>query len=212
MNPRSHEEPDDRCPHCGAWQTRGDRAAQCPFCDAERPRGNHPRGQHPVLKGLIRVAQAYRHWSLAVFIGAVIDLLRVGNSKSFFFGFVVLFPFGMALWLAYLTRNATPRWIIAFLVLVDIGVIFAPAHQIFPWLNFFPEISQTRNRILSWYILVYVTLQFGVAPPIAFVRSLRTAWHGGKPSLATWICVFGFAVWGLFVSVVTLGVITTWKQ
>ena len=212
MDPRSHEEPDDRCPHCGAWQAGGDRAARCAFCDGELAPKVRPAGQIPFLNLLIRAAGAYRRWSLAVFVGAVIALLRVGEIKSFVFGFIVLFPFSMALWLAYRMRNATSRWIIAFLVLVDLGVIFAPAHQIFPRLNFFPEISRTQNRILSWYIVVYVTLQFGVAPPIAFVRSLRTAWRGGKPALATWICVFGFAVWGLFVSVVSMGVIMTWMR
>jgi hypothetical protein len=156
------------------------------------------------LKALIRAAQGYRIWSLGVFAVAVIHLLRVGDSKSFFFGFIVLFPFAMALGISLLARAATPRWIVAFLVLVDLGVILAPAHGVFPWLNMFPEIPRTQNRILSWYFLVYATLQFGVAPPLAFGRSLHTVWHGGKPALATWICVFGLAVWGLLVSVISL--------
>jgi len=139
-----------------------------------------------------------------VFAVAVINLLRIGDVKSLFFGFIVLCPFAMALAISFLTRTATPSWIVAFLVLVDLGVILAPAHHIFPWLNMFPEIPRTQNRILSWYFLVYVTLQFGVAPPVGFARSLHTAWHGGKPALASWICVFGLLVWGLFVSVLSL--------
>jgi hypothetical protein len=161
-----------------------------------------------VVTGLIWVARAYRQWSLVVFASAIVDLLWVGNAKSFFFGFMVLFPFTAALAIAHWTRNAPSRWIIAFLVLVDLGVLLAPAHLICPWLNMFPEIPRTQNRIISWYILVYATLQFGVLPPVVFVRSLRTASRGETPALATWICLFGFAVWGLLMSIV-VGVATT---
>jgi hypothetical protein len=67
----------------------------------------------------------------------------------------------------------------------------------------------TESRIISWYILVYFTLQFVIAPPIIFVRSLRTAWHGGKPALSAWVCVFGLAAWGLFMFIMTMSVIMT---
>lgn len=121
---------------------------------------------------------------------------------------MVLFPFTVALAIAHRTRNAPSRWIVAFLVLVDLGVILAPAHQICPWLNMFPEIPLTQNRIISWYILVYAALQFGLLPPVVFVRSLRTAWRGQTPALAIWICLFGFAVWGLLMSIVAAVVMT----
>jgi hypothetical protein len=197
------------CPCCGAWQPGEDRAPTCLFCDGELPPlANRPRARPRFVTGLIWTASAYRQWSLAVFAGAIVQLLLVGGAKSFFFGFVVLFPFTSALAVAHWTRNAPSRWIIAFLVLVDLGVVLAPAHQICPWLNVFPEIPHTQNRILSWYILVYATLQFGVAPPVVFVRSLRTAWRGQTPALATWICLFGFAVWGLLMAIV-VGVAAT---
>ncbi len=149
---------------------------------------------------MIRVAQCYRTWSLGVLASAVIQLLLVGDFKSFYAGFFVLFPFAMAIGISYRMRPATSRWIVAFLVLVDLGVILAPAHWIFPRLNMFQELPLTQSRILSWYFLVYITLQFGVVPPVAFGRSIHTTWRGGKPVLALWICVFGLAVWGLFVS------------
>jgi hypothetical protein len=212
MDPLSHDDPEQHCPHCGAWQTGGDRTAACPFCGGQLPWVNPPRGHFPVLRGLMWVARAYRQWSLLVFAGAIVDLLWVGDSKAFFSGFMVLFPFTMALAIAYRMGRATSRWIIAFLVLVDLGVVLAPAHHIFPWLSFFPEIPPTQNRIISWYILVYATLQFGVLPPIVFVRSLQTAWRGGKPPLATWICLFGFAVWGLLISIVAVGVTAILKR
>ena len=108
-------------------------------------------------------------------------------------------------------RNATSRWIIAFLILVDLGVVLARAHQIFPWLNLFPEIPRTQNRIISWYILVYVTLQFGVVPPIVFVRSLRTAGaaesRAGDLDLSLWFRGLGPTRIGC-----ALGVITSWTQ
>jgi hypothetical protein len=195
-----------QCPHCGAWQTGDDSEARCRFCDGALARADRRLGDRPVLKLLIRLAQGYRHWSAGALAVAVVHLLRVGGAESIFVGFLVLVPFSMALAIAYLTRGATSRWLVAFLVLVDLGIILAPAHGIFPRLNLFPQIARTQSRILSWYMLVYATLQFGVAPPVAFGRSLHTAWRGGKPGLAPWICILGLAVWGLLASIVCFGV------
>jgi hypothetical protein len=139
-----------------------------------------------------------------VFAVAVIRLLQVGDAKAFWCGFFVLFPFATAIALSYLKGAATTRWLVAFLVLVDLGVILAPAHGIFPWLNLFPELPRTPNRILSWYFLVYGTLQFGLAPPVAFARSLRTAWRGESPTLRPSICVLGLAVWALLMFVASM--------
>jgi hypothetical protein len=160
----------------------------------------------------VAIAHGYRALSLGVFALPLLDLLRIGDARAFWVGFMVLFPFGMALAISWRAGPHTPRWIVAFLVLVDLGVILAPAHQILPGLNLFPELRQTQSRILTWYFLVYGTLHFGVAPPVAFARSLRTARRGGVPTLAPWICVFGFLVWGLLISLVTLGVITAWAR
>ena len=209
MDPRLSDELAQQCPHCGIWQTNGDQSLRCSICDGALPSGYRPRGNsHPVLYALIRVVQAYRIWSVILFLGAVIRLLQIGGAKSFFFGFIVLLPFSAALGLSFFARS---RWLIAFLVLVDIGVILAPAHQLFPGLNFFPELPLTASRMISWYILVYVTLQFVVAPPIVLGRSLRIAWRGEKPPLAVWICVFGSAVWGLLMFIIAMSMITAWK-
>ena len=205
--PRPDVEPDRRCPHCDAWQPAVGSAARCPFCGARLPWERPPCGRNPIVNGLIRVAHAYRIWSLGVFAVALIQLLRVGDVPSLFFAFVVLVPFGTALGISFVARGATPWWIVAFLVLVDLGVILAPAHGIFPRLNLFPGIPWTPSRILSWYVLVYVALQFVALPPVVFVRSLRTVRRGGKPLLSPWICVFGFLVWGLFVTIVTLVIV-----
>jgi hypothetical protein len=114
-----------------------------------------------------------------------------GQPGSFFCLFLILFPFGMALGISYQMGDATSRWIVAFLILVDLGVIFAPEHQLLPFLNMFPGLPKTENRILTWYFVVYGTLQFVVVPPVVFSRSLRTAWRGSPPALAPWICWFG---------------------
>jgi hypothetical protein len=156
---------------------------------------------------LVWIAKGYRAWSLGVLAVAVIQLLLVGDAKSFWCGFFVLFPFATAIAVCYLRPAATTRWLVAFLILVDLGVILAPAHGVFPWLNLFPEIPRTPNRILSWYFLVYGSLQFGVAPPVALVRSLRTAWRGGQPAVRPSICVFGLAVWALLMFVATMVII-----
>jgi hypothetical protein len=143
-----------RCPNCGAWEGGDDRAATCSFCTGALPWAYRPRRQASAQKGLIWGARAYRQSSLLVFAGAIVELHWLANVKAFFFGSVVLLPFTEALWLAHRTRNA---WIIAFLVLVDLGVILAPAHQIFPWLNMFPEIPRTLDSsvISCWSQIIF---------------------------------------------------------
>ncbi len=212
MDPQTHDELERRCPHCGAWQPGGEGSSRCHFCDGELAGGIPHRGRYPVLNGLIKVAQAYRRWSLGVFVLALIELLRTGGVESFFFGFLVLVPFGTALGISFQEGPRLPHGSSPFSRWWTLESILAPAHQILPGLNMFPAIPRTQNRILSWYFVVYVTLQLVVAPPVVFGRSLRTAWRGGKPALASWICVFGFLVWGLFLSIVLLGVIVKWAQ
>jgi hypothetical protein len=160
-----------------------------------------------VLKGLLWVAKGYRAWSVGIFAVAVIRLLQVGDAKAFWCGFLVLFPFATAIALSYFKGPATTRWLVAFLVLVDAGVILAPAHGIFPWLNLFPELPRTPNRILSWYFLVYGALQFGLAPPVFFIRSLQNAWCRGTPVVRPWICLFGLSVWAMLVFVSAMVII-----
>ena len=164
------------------------------------PSGRTP----PLVRGLIRLAGAYRVWSLGVFAVALIELIAVGDVRSCFLAVLVLIPFGAALAVACRSREYTSPWIVAFLVLVDFGVIIAPLHQVLPWLNLFPELGRAENRILTWYFLVNGVLQFVIAPPVAFARSLRTARRGGTPTLGVGICLAGFAVWGLLVGVISL--------
>ncbi len=186
-----------QCPHCGTLLNVAE--LRCGFC------GRSLRRQwDAVLNGLLWLVKAYRIWSLGVFVFAVIHLLRIGAFTSYFAFFFVVLPFGTALAIAFWKGDAVSRWIVAFLILIDLGVILAPEHRILPMLNMFPEIPRTQNRILSWYFLVYVALQFVVVPPVVFFRSLRTAWSGGKPALATWISFFGLTVWSLFVLILVL--------
>jgi hypothetical protein len=187
-----------RCPACETLLPYG--ASGCAFC------GVRPQGQrNSIWNSLLWLVKAYRTWSLGVFAYALIQLAMVGHPAKYFFLFLILFPFGMALGISYRMGDATSRWIVAFLILVDLGVIIAPEHQFLPFLNLFPMLPRTQNRILTWYFLVYGMLQFVVLPPVMFFRSLRAAWLGRRPALATWICCFGLAVWGLIVTILTVG-------
>jgi hypothetical protein len=189
---------DARCPDCDTPYMEG--SSGCEFC------GRKPPGQrNPFLRGLLWSVKAYRMWSLCLFTYALFHLAGLGHAGAYLCLFLILFPFGMALAISYRMGDATSRWIIAFLILVDLGVIIAPEPQLLPWLNMFPQLPITQNRMLTWYFLVYCMLQFVALPPIVFSRSLRTAWGGGKPALAPWICLFGFAVWGLIVTILSMG-------
>jgi hypothetical protein len=185
------------CPHCSMPLTDG--ASRCSFRE-----GTLQRQPHLLLSSLLWVVKAYRLWSLGVFAYALSRLAMVGKVESYYVLFLVIFPFGMALAISYRLGDATSRWIVAFLILVDVGVILAPEHRLLPKLNLFPDLPLTQSRILTWYLLIYAWLQFVVLPPVVFSRSLRTARRGGQPALASWICLLGFAVWGLIVTVVVL--------
>jgi hypothetical protein len=192
------------CPRCGAILAAAEGIGPCRACVTERSAEGVPRRRPAFLRVLISMAHAYRAWSLGIFSLAVIELLRLADARAFWLGSLILFPFGAALAIAYRRGTASSRWLVAFLLLVDFGVIIAPAHRFLPGLHLFPELRPTQSRILAWYFLVYFTLQFVVAPPIAFGRSLHTAWRGDRPVLAPWICVFGLLVWGLVMVLVIL--------
>jgi hypothetical protein len=186
-----------RCPICESPFTEG--SARCDFC------GGKLQSRHrPLLPTLLWLLKAYRTWSLGLFAYALYHLLRIGAFESYFALLCVVVPFGMALALSYRMGESTPLWIVSFLLLVDVGIVIAPEHQLLPMLNLFPQLPRTQNRILTWYFLVYGSLQFVVAPPVMFFRSLRTAWRGKKAALAPWICLLGFAVCGLIVAILVM--------
>jgi hypothetical protein len=186
-----------RYPCCDT--TLSDGSSRCSFC------GEWLKAQpNAFLNALNWVVKAYRGWSLGVFGFAVLHLLAMDHIKSIVFLFYLILPFGGALAISYRQGAETSRWIVIFLILVDLGVIIAPDHWILPALNMFPDLPRTQNRILTWYFLVYVSLQFVVAPPVFFFQSLRIAWSGVRPPLASWICLFGLAVWGLIVAIIVM--------
>jgi hypothetical protein len=186
-----------RCAACDTPFAVG--STSCDLC------GLRLQGQRsPLWSGLLWSVKGYRVWSLGFFAYALIKLALTGQPGAYFSLFLILFPFGMALGLSYRMGDATPRWIVAFLILVDLGVIIAPQHQFLPRLGMFLGVPRTENRILTWYVLVYALLQFVLAPPVFFTKSLRTSWRGGKPALAPWICYFGFVVWGIIVTILTI--------
>ncbi len=208
-DPRTEGDLDRRCPECGAWLPGGERGTPCPSCGGAIPSSGPAR--HPIWAGLAWLAGAYRIWSLGVFALALYHLVRLGDAGSYFLLFMVVFPFGMALALSCWMPGPPNRWLVAFLLLVDVGVILGPEHRILPMLHQIRALPETQSRILTWYFLVYATLQYGIMPPVGFGRSLRTAWRGGRPTLRPGICVFGLALWGFVASLLTYGVITSWR-
>jgi hypothetical protein len=192
-----HLEENLRCPWCDTPFT--ERSVRCDVC------GKRFQGRdHILLDLLLSMVKAYRVWSLALFGFAVFHLIAIGQLKTYYAFFLIAFPFGMALSISYRMGNATSRWIVVFLILVDFGVVIGPEHQILPILNLFPEMPRTQNRILTWYFLVYATLQFVVVPPVVFFKSLRTAWRGEQPALEIWICLLGLAVWGFIIFILVM--------
>ena len=201
-----------RCEGCGSPPSGDLSVGSCPACGRGLLEQNKPSVAYKVRQRLVWLAKAYRVWSLGLFAVAILHLILVGQFKNYFAAFLVILPFSTALIMSYQFGERTSGWIVTFLILVDLGVIIAPEQQILPKLNMFPQIPRTQNRILSWYILVYISLQFVALPPVAFFRSLRTAWRGNQPTLSPWICLLGFAVWILVVTIFTLWVMYIFKD
>jgi hypothetical protein len=157
-----------RCAGCDSALVEG--ASSCDFC------GLQSQGQGKSFwQRVLWLVKAYRLWSLGVFVYALIQLAMLGHVGAYIMLFFILVPFGMALGVSYRMGDATSCWIVAFLILVDLGVIIAPEHQFLPMLNMFPQLPKAENRILTWYFLVYGMLQFVVWGLIVTILSMGLA-------------------------------------
>ena|SRR5215469_12368317 len=107
----------------------------------------------------------------------------------------------------------TSRWTArvggSFLVLIGLGVILSSFDLLPAVLNQFPKLPRADNRLLSWYLWVYLLYIAAILPPYAFGRSL---WHhrrGEVAELSPFVCWFGLVAW-LLVMAVAVGAFFHW--
>lgn len=100
----------------------------------------------------------------------------------------------------------TARLAASFLVLIGVGVILAEFNLVPAWFNHFPKLPAAENRILSWYVTIYLTYLMVLLPPYAFGRTLWLHAHNEPADLSKFTCWLGLGTWFLVVLGAAIGV------
>ncbi|HXT60370.1 MAG TPA: hypothetical protein VN699_17135 [Pirellulales bacterium] len=146
-------------------------------------------------------AERLHHAALAAaFLAAVGRLMFVQGAPL-----RVLWLFGMPPLFAYCvlrSQRSSPgarllAWL--FFALIAMGVLLAPMQRLLPWLNGFPQLPAAENRLLSWYLGVYLAYFLGILPPYISVRNLRQHARGQDVDFGPPTCWPMLFTWGLIV-------------
>lgn len=169
------------------------------------------------LSSRLRPTSLLDYWTIAAFVAAVLGLMRLRGVD---FGTLILFlapPTAALFWRQHSTRQSTRVLCVLFLSLIDVGVALADVEALLPNLGGVDRaLSPTHDRILTWYVLVYLLFLTLALPLVLFARGLLDH-HSGRPAqFSKPTCVLGlFAclVVGpsmMAVSAATLGLSPVW--
>ena len=146
------------------------------------------KSSHWALRELIR-------HGIITLVGAVLAMSAVrGMSAS------IVLLFGLPVTLAWFKektgRTEQTRWAArSFLLAIGIGSLLAAFPQVFPALGGFAKgIGGYTDRVLSFYIGIYLGWAFGVVPITLFRDSLSAASRGETPQFSKTTCYLGLAV------------------
>jgi hypothetical protein len=145
------------------------------------------------------LAERLHHVALvAVFLTAVGRLFFV---RGFSLGGLVLFCEPPLFAYVYLRVPDTSVWTRrlawSFFALIAIGILLAPIQGILPRLNCFPDLPRTENRLLSWYMAVYMFYMPGILPPYIAVRNLWLRSHERPADFSRPTCWLILFAWSL---------------
>jgi hypothetical protein len=144
-------------------------------------------------------AERMHHAALAaIFLAAVGRLFFV---QGFSLGVLILFCEPPLFAYVYLRAPDTSVWTRRlawlFFALIGVGILLAPMQGVLPRLNCFPKLPRTENRLLSWYMAVYLFYMPGVLPPYIALRNLWLQWHRKPVEFSRPTCWLMLFVWGL---------------
>jgi len=134
------------------------------------------------------------YWSTAAFLLAVARLLLIRGLNA---GSLILFLFPplMALVFRGSDRRSTRVMAALFLTLIDFGVLIGPIPWLFPGLQPIDRgLSATDNRVLAWYVGMYIFYLFVLLPPLIFGRGLLRRYRR-KGDFSTFTNVLGLVAW-----------------
>ncbi len=145
------------------------------------------------LKSLFRVD---RYIAAAGFFIAVVHLILL---RSVNLGLVLMFlviPLAMLCLASCPTATFLQKKVAqSFLGLMAIGVALAPLREILPNMRAFNNIPPIPNRILTWYVGIYLFYLMNVIPLAAFGSALRKNLIGEKAAFTTFTCILGLFAW-----------------
>lgn len=135
------------------------------------------------------------YWTVAVFLAAVVRVFLLKGLDLRVFVLFLLPPFFAYIHALKSERRSTQIVAAAFLTAIDFGIALAPVTWLFPKLDLMGNLSSHDNRLLSWYLVVYLLYVFEVLPLFLFIRTIRDHWLKRKAMLSKFTCILGLVAW-----------------
>jgi hypothetical protein len=148
-----------------------------------------PKRRATAVERLFRHLAWHGLFALAVAVGYLVLLRGLEPGIILLFG---LPPTFAALFTSARYSPATRRIAWSFLGAVGLGALVAPLPTFFPNLRGFAgQLGPWQDRMLTWYVAVYLIWLAGVLPVYAFVGNLRAHWKGQPARLSRPTCYLG---------------------
>lgn len=144
-----------------------------------------------LLKGL-RPTSWFDWWTVAVFLGAVLRLFLLRDLEG-----RVLFLFLVPPVFAFLfkhrsSRRSTRIVAVSFLTVVSLGEGLSYLPELFPQMGGVDRrLPPSQDRLLTWYVVVYLLYLFLVVPLFLFVRALVDRARQQPAEFTRFTCVLG---------------------
>jgi len=157
----------------------------------DKSQDNKPKSMKKDLLGKFKPISLLDYWTIIVFALAVIQLFLIVRQIRVFI--VFFFPPLMA----YIFRqnaksNSTKFVCTCFLSLIAFGVVVGSYPRLFPNLPSMDErLTQRVNRILAWYLFVYLLFLSSVFPFHIFILNLVKHKRNLNPELSKFTCWLG---------------------
>jgi hypothetical protein len=152
---------------------------------------NEPEAQKPSRSGGIHVhllVEGIAALSVAVFHLTLLRGLRLWPLATF------VAPPAIAFAIFHRGGTGPRRIALAFLILVAAGALVAPLPALFPKLGGVDRgLPVEADRLLTWYLAVYLLFITGVVPVWAFVSSIQLHRAGREAQLSSFTCYLGLA-------------------
>jgi hypothetical protein len=136
--------------------------------------------RHAVYEGAAALLVAVVH--LVLLRGVSVGLLQLFVAP----------PLAAFLLLQRSTAKGVRRLALAFLLLVALGAVVAPFPAFLPRLGGVDQrLPVESDRLLTWYVAVYLLFFMGILPTCFFVTNLRRHWRGEPATVSRFTCYLG---------------------